>query len=108
MSDRKIILLSLFFAFFPAFTFSDGSEPELLVELNTNYTDKAPFLSSDGLTLYFARASGPGWSYARLYQATRLKAHDSFNSIEEITALNSSTDQISRPWVSPDNLRLYY
>lgn len=84
------------------------SEPVPLIEVNTNYHDKAPFLSFDGLTLYFSRQDGPGWYYTRIYQATRLEPRGPFTSIEEISNLNYSSGHVDYPWVSPDNLRMYY
>lgn len=84
------------------------TEPVPLVEINTDYHDRAPFLSFDGLTLYFARQDGPGWHYARLYQATRSDTLAPFTSIKEISTLNYSSGHVDYPWVSPDNLRMYY
>ena len=46
-------------------------KPVAVDGVNTSYHDKAPFLSFDGLTLYFSRGDGPGWHYARIYQASR-------------------------------------
>jgi hypothetical protein len=88
--------------------FAQWAEPVPLTEINTDYHDKASFLSFDGLTLYFVRMDGPGWHYARIYQATRPEPFGPFTSIEEISTLNYSGGHVSSPWVSPDNLRMYY
>lgn len=84
------------------------SEPEAVTQVNSSYVDKSPFLSSDGLTLYFSRHSGPGWYYTRLYQATRPAAGVPFQNVTEISTLNYNGGHVDSPWVSPDNLRLYY
>lgn len=84
------------------------SEPVPLTEINTAYHDKAPFLSSDGLTLYFAREDEPGWGPTRLFQATRASLSDPFDSVEEVAGLSDAVHHVSCPWVSSDGLRIYY
>jgi Tol biopolymer transport system component len=87
---------------------ADWTEPVPLTEVNTNYNDKSPFLSFDGLTLYFCRENGPwGWTI-RIYQATRTEPAGPFTTVEEISTLNISNAHVAYPWVSPDNLRMYY
>jgi len=87
---------------------ADWTEPVPLTEVNTNYHDKSPFLSFDGLTLYFCRENGPwGWTN-RIYQATRTEPAGPFTSVEEISTLNIPDAHVGCPWVSPDNLRMYY
>jgi len=87
---------------------SDWTEPVPLTEVNTNYHDKSPFLSFDGLTLYFCIENGPwGWT-TRIYQATRTEPAGPFTTVEEISTLNISGAHVADPWVSPDNLRMYY
>lgn len=39
------------------------TEPVPMTEVNSKYDDKSPFLSFDGLTLYFSVE--PGWGYTR-------------------------------------------
>jgi hypothetical protein len=69
--------------------------------INTNADEGMPFLSSDGLSLYFTR-----WSdHAANYQATRSTPSGSFTSVRELTGLGAGT---FFTWVSPDNLRMYY
>jgi hypothetical protein len=84
------------------------SSPEAVTEINSSYVDKSPFLSFDGLTMYFSRQSGPGWYYARIYQATRPVASGPFQTVSEISTLNYNGGHVDSPWVSPDNLRMYY
>ncbi len=82
-------------------------DPVPLDEVNTDVHDKAPFLSYDGLTLYFSRDNVPG-GFARIYQATRASVFEPFSSGREIVTLTEVGAHVAHPWVSPDELRLYY
>ena len=84
------------------------TDPVPVTEINTTYHDKAPFLSFDGRTLYFSRQDGPGWHYTRIYQATRQDSTGPFTAVDELSALVYSGGHVDYPWVSPDNLRMYY
>jgi hypothetical protein len=84
------------------------TEPEPVTEINTEYRDKAPFLSFDGLTLYFDRASTNTFHYTRIYKATRSEPYGPFTAVEEISTLNQAGVHVSYAWVSPNNLRMYY
>jgi hypothetical protein len=79
-----------------------------LTEINTAFVDKSPFLSFDGLTLYFSRQNLPEWYYTSLYQATRPTPDAPFGAVSEISELKYFGGHVDSPWVSPDNLRLYY
>ncbi len=89
-------------------TLATWADPFPRVALNTDYHDKAPFLSFDGRTLYFSRQDGPGWYYTRIYEATRLRPFGPFTSVKEISTLNDPGAHVDYPWVSPDNLQMYY
>ena len=87
----------------------EWSAPVPVTELNTQYAEFGPFLSYDGLSLYFSRANIPGSStFIRIYQATRSTASGPFTQVSEVSTLTSSDGHILDPWVSPDNLRMYY
>jgi Tol biopolymer transport system component len=79
------------------------TEPVPISEINSSYHDEAPFLSFDGLTLYFARENG----YTTIYKAIRPQPSEAFTMVEQISTLNYS-GHVSYAWVSPDNLRMYY
>jgi hypothetical protein len=89
---------------------AEWTEPVPVIEVNTEYCEWTPFLSFDGLTLYFSRGLGPGADhYFRIYLATRPEPSWPFTSVGEISGtLNSSPGNVMSPWVSPDNLRMYY
>lgn len=110
MKAGRYLLFAVGFALlgFCGLTLADWTEPVPMVALNTDYHDKAPFLSFDGLTLYFSRQDGPGWHYTRLYQATRTDPLAPFTSVKEISTLNYPGMHVDYPWISTDNLRMYY
>ena len=84
------------------------TEPVPAVEVNTEYEEWAPFLSFDGLSLYFSRVRTYIPHYGRIYQASRSTPSGPFTSVIEIIELNESGAYVLCPWVSPDNLRMYY
>ncbi len=79
-----------------------------VMEVNTEYAEWDPFLSADGLSLYYSKGKTDIFYFHRLYQATRQEPFGPFTSINEISELNYSGGHIQDPWVSSDNLRLYY
>jgi hypothetical protein len=79
-----------------------------VIEVNTEYAEWDPFLSADGLSLYYSKGKTDTFYFHRLYQATRQEPFGPFTSINEISELNYSGGHIQDPWVSSDNLRLYY
>ncbi len=83
------------------------TEPLPITAVHSNNHDKAPFLSYDGKTLYFSRHDGLGWHYTRIYQATRDESSGSL-VVSEISTLTQSDRQVDYPWISVDNLRMYY
>lgn len=83
----------------------DWTLPAPLTEVNSQFSDKAAFLSLDGLTLYFARDLG---SSGCLYAAARQTAEGPFGEPWQIFELNPPDGAVDYPWVSPDNRRLYY
>jgi hypothetical protein len=89
---------------------SQWTEPVPVTEVNLEGVEEwSPFLSSDGLTLYFARVRSPEFYEGRIFQATRARPEGSFTAVAEVPGpLNSSLGHVLCPWVSPDNLRLYY
>jgi len=82
------------------------SEPVLLTELNDSSGNAAyPHFSRDGSTLYFGRKDAGGTR--QLYTATKDSVTGDFSNISQISEL-ATGDHSYSPWVSDDNLRLYY
>ncbi len=73
--------------------------------VNSEYGDWLPYLSYDGLSLYFARDYS-GAENARIFEAKRSQSSGNFTSVYEV--LSSLDGHVYSPWVSPDNLRMYY
>ncbi len=71
--------------------------------INTSATEWTPYLSYDGLSLYFARHESGGND--RIYEAKRNQPSGNFTSVSQVL---SSSGHVIEPWVSPDNLRMYY
>jgi hypothetical protein len=86
------------------FPWQSWATPVPLSGVNTELNDKSPFLSFDGRTLYFSRDNG--WDFARIFAATRAAPGEPFGEAREILA--DAAAQTSYPWVSADNLRMYY
>ena len=84
--------------------------PAPLPQVNSDSAEEwSPFLSYDGLTLYFARLSSKTFYYGRIFQAVRQQPFGLFTEVREIDgAVNLSRGHNLFPWVSPDNLRMYY
>ena len=74
--------------------------------VNTSADDFKPFLSSDGLTLYFNRVNDSNPNHHSMYQASRSTPSGPFTSLKEITSIG--TNGPYDPWTSTDNLRMYY
>jgi hypothetical protein len=70
--------------------------------INTQYSEVTPYLSYDGLSLYFARTVGT----ARIFEAKRSQPSGNFTSVSQV--LSSPSGHVYTPWVSSDNLRMYY
>jgi hypothetical protein len=83
------------------------SAPVALTNLNTSDDDGTPFVSADGLRLYFhsTREGGPG---ARdLYVATRSDVTAEFTGAQLLANVNGSTND-HLPRLSPDELTLWF
>jgi len=69
--------------------------------INTpQYGEWLPYLSYDGLSLYFTRYYSGS---ADIFEAKRSQPSGPFTSVSEVLS-----GHVYSPWVSPDNLRMYY
>ena len=106
---RRTYLLLLVAMGLSAPALATWTTPAPVAEINTRTGEEwAPFLSFDGLTLYFSRVLTPTSYYGRIYQATRDIPSGPFTLVTEISELNRPANHVLAPWVSPDNLRMYY
>jgi Tol biopolymer transport system component len=81
-------------------------DPPVRIPLSTNGEDGSPFLSPDGLTLYYAMAAA-GSPQRDLYVSTRATLADQFTVGTPIDELNTAVND-SDPWVSPDGREIYF
>jgi Tol biopolymer transport system component len=80
--------------------------PVPVTELNGGYLQITPFLTADGKSLYFTRADGPtSTNKESIYEATRQNPSSPFTSINKVLSDNYHA---ASPWVSADELRMYY
>jgi Tol biopolymer transport system component len=66
-----------------------------------------PFITADGLTLYFNSQRAGGVGGADLWMATRASASDSFANETILPGVNSIAEDYG-PWVSSDGCRIYF
>lgn len=82
---------------------ADWTTPVLVESgINTQFAEWNPYLSYDGLSLYFARGYPDTFS---IFEAKRSQPSGQFTSVSEVL---SSSGHVLAPWVSQDNLRMYY
>jgi len=105
MKTRMIFVAVFGLLAINGFSLGEWTEPVPVAEVNTEYAEWTPFLSFDGLSLYFARGKGPGFYNFRIYEATRSEPYGIFTLVREVLR---SSGHVHSPWVSPDNLRMYY
>jgi len=104
VSHLSIIVLIFLAAFSIA---SAWTTPVLLSGVNSQYPELWPTISNDGLTLYFTRGNTPSHSWNQIYQATRTTQSDLFSNVTRVSSLSYS-GHVNNPWVSQDNLHIYY
>lgn len=83
------------------------ANPIAIASINTESGDGSPYVTPDGLTLYFYsdRAGGPG--SRDLWTATRATTSADFNDAEVIPVVNGTTRD-HFPWLTPDRLGLLF
>lgn len=110
MSNKKIFIFILITAFCTVPAFSKWSEPvPVTVANDPSAEDWSPFITTDGLTLYFARVRSSNSYYGKICAATRNDIDEPFTSAQVLDCpLNKSPGHQLCPWVSCDNLRMYY
>jgi hypothetical protein len=67
---------------------------------------QSPFLSRDGLTLYFVANSSSGTD-KDIWTATRATTTGTFGGAQALAGVNSTKDDL-RPWLSDDELTIYF
>jgi hypothetical protein len=111
---------------FPVLAQEHWSVPQPVVEIVGDFNTAAPFLSSDGKSLYFRSDQIRQKVATRFYVATRLQPQGQFTAVIELAVLNDANVSIGTPrpdglvpwkapstpidclWISNDDLRMYY
>jgi hypothetical protein len=81
--------------------------PSLLPSPVNTFVEGTPELSQDGLSLYFFSQRFGGTGDRDLYVATRSSTSVQFGAVSNPTTLNSAARD-DRPWLSPDELTVYF
>ena len=68
---NSLFHVALFLILLSGSTLLAWTEPVPVTQVNTEFGDRTPFLSYDGLTLYFSRTETPDFYSARMSQAIR-------------------------------------
>jgi len=97
------LLLAAVCLFLTGPVMAEWTTPQPVTEVNTEREELTPFLSFDGKSLYFSRRATDGRYY--MYEATRPQPFGPFTSESQISNLGHA---VYSPWVSQDNLRMYY
>lgn len=90
--------------------YSDWSEPvNLGPVVNTAFVDSDPFISRDGLSLYFVSGVGRGGSGGRdIWVSQRVIVSDPWGPPQNLGPTVNSAGQENTPTLSPDGHRLYF
>lgn len=90
---------------------NDSSEEFVSVDnlrddINTSYNETSPFITPDGLRIYFQsdRTTGYGWDF---YYAERADTSSSFNTPVYLSSLSTSENE-GNIWMSDDELQAYF
>jgi len=78
-----------------------------VIELNTPQDDFLPFLSSDGLTIYFSSTREGGRGGQDLYLARRSNPNGAFGLAAPVAELNTDVSEQAGS-LSPDDCRIYF
>ncbi|OHC03017.1 MAG: hypothetical protein A3H23_04815 [Planctomycetes bacterium RIFCSPLOWO2_12_FULL_40_19] len=82
--------------------------PVNLATINTGFSDLAPTISSDGLSLYFTSDRSGGFGGFDLYASTRPDLASSFGNVMNLGSnINSSFNDMA-PSISSDGMTLYF
>ncbi len=72
-------------------------EPEQLAAINTEEFESSPAISADGLTLWFGSDRDGGVGGVDIWVTHRASRDDAWGEPENVTELNSESDEIPRP-----------
>ena len=85
-----------------------GTPVNLGTTLNTSYKDWLPWISSNGLELYFSSARPGGYGGNDIWVATRTTTNDEWEEPVNLGPVVNSTAGDCHPCLSPDGLVLFF
>lgn len=100
--------LDLWVATRPDRTAPFGNPRNMGSAVNSGAGDFCPFLSSDGLSLYFNSSRGGGSGSCDIYVATRMSVDSSWTYVKNLGSRINTGATDASPVVSDDELTLYY
>ena len=77
-------------------------------DVNTSAVEGMPYISADGLTLYYVSSRPEGFGRSDLYQATRHTLNDPFGNVMNLGAEINSPAREWMPVISSDGLTVYF
>ena len=99
MRNQIMCVAVLLAAVLPMSVLAEWTTPVPVASGINTQSESMPYLSYDGLSLYFDRGTDS------IYEAKRSQPSGNFTSVSQVL---SGGGHIVCPWVSPDNLRMYY
>ena len=85
--------------------YSDFTHCRNLYEINTDYGEHVPFVSSNGLELYFSSNRN---GQQQLFKATRSSLTETFGNIEHLSQFDTRGENITQPCLAYDGSELYF
>jgi len=85
---------------------AEFSTPRLLPELNTSDTEKTPYLTADGLVVYFLSTRAGGFGSSDIWSAEREGLAAPFGTPQNVMEVNSAQAEVF-PVLTADGLHLY-
>ncbi|MHC4538827.1 MAG: hypothetical protein ACYS74_03485, partial [Planctomycetota bacterium] len=85
-----------------------GEPTNLGPPVNTSHGDGNPFISADGLRLYFGSSRGGGYGGWDLWMTTRETKSDPWGEPVNLGPVVNSSSGEGRPFISADGLSLYF
>jgi hypothetical protein len=85
-----------------------GEPVNLGSKINTSSSDAAPWISTDGLELFFSSRRSDGYGDTDIYVTRRATQNEPWGDPENLGPLVNSAYADSDPWLSPDGLALVF
>ena len=90
------------------FAASNWTSPANVSELNTGFDDGSPFVSYDGLTIFFYSYRAGGQGHSDLWQATRPSRSSPFGAPVHLGGGVNSEQHEAHPSLTADGLELFF